>query len=105
RLYSCVRVLNNGSPDPSFSENLDVTFEIASLERGEIRLVASRDSNTVPGGDDSHARCSGEFEVSTGIYKDIIRLGELVFETEFLLTNDVELRFRLLAGDELRPME
>lgn len=101
RLYSCVLVFTQGQPDPAYGGELDVTFEITSLERGEVSLIANRHSQRVPGANPSHTRCSGRFETSTGIYRDTLRLDDTVFDVTFRLTDDTDLKFGLIAAEEL----
>ncbi len=102
RLYSCLQVYTRDQPDPAFGGNLDVTFAITSLEQGALRLIANRHSQSVSGANPSLARCSGRFETSTGIYRDIIRLGTQVFDASFRLTDETALTFELASGDELQ---
>ncbi|HBN14896.1 MAG TPA: hypothetical protein DD407_07615 [Pseudohongiella sp.] len=103
RLYTCVRVTTQGEPDPGFAENTDVTFVITSVGEGEIQLQASRASAPVPGANPTQLRCSGRFETSTGLYTDIIRLGDQILDVEFTMTDDTALIFRLQGLRELLP--
>jgi hypothetical protein len=47
--------------------------------------------------------CSGEFEVTTGLYKDLIKVGTQTYATVFQLINEAALRLALRDARVLTP--
>ena len=55
--------------------------------------------------DGFHLDCSGSFESTTGIYRDFIKLDDVLYEAVFKLVDDASLEFVLIAGDEILPLK
>ncbi len=94
-------ITTNGQPDPGFNGEQDVTFAITSLAHGSLRLIAYRDAEPIDNADPSRARCSGRFETTTGIYQDVFRLEDTLFDLEFRLSDGATMDFELLDGETL----
>lgn len=106
QLHSCVRIFTNGTPSMvDGMSNIEVTFKIVSLDAGIIRLIGARDYKINSGGQNSNQvalpDCSGSFESSTGEYRDVIKLGDQLFNATFKLTNEIQLEFMLTDGTEI----
>ena len=106
QLHSCVRILAKGAPsNVDGMSHIDVTFKIVSLDAGIIRLIGARDfrAQSLGQGQNQVALpdCSGRFETSTGEYRDVIKLGDQLFDATFKLTDETQLEFILVGGTEI----
>lgn len=103
-IYTCIRVLVNGAKNEiNGSNRFDIVFEIpSSLEKG-IRVIKSRPFNANNSLTKFYERpdCSGTFEMTTGIYTDIILAGDSVFETTWSLIDPQNLILKLDSFKEL----
>jgi hypothetical protein len=101
RLHSCVRIFDKGIPVEIFGSNqIDVTFDILSFDEGIMQLIDSRMFAGI-GQLENSFDCSGSFEISTGIYHDYIKLGDQLFDAQFLLIDEVGIVFMLIGGDNI----
>tara|TARA_R110002072_G_scaffold284396_5_gene448719 strand:- start:53941 stop:56355 length:2415 start_codon:yes stop_codon:yes gene_type:complete len=106
QLYSCVRIFENSSPvEIDGFHKIDVTFNLISIEQGLIQLMHSRPYAGGADVDGFHLDCSGSFESTTGIYRDFIKLDDVLYEAVFKLVDDASLEFVLIAGDEILPLK
>jgi len=104
RLHSCVRIYENGNAmEIDGAHEIDITFNIISIDEGIIQLIASRPFAQTDQQSGSRADCSGIFEAATGVYRDFIKLGSQLFDAQFRLTDDTRLEFILIAGEEITP--
>jgi len=106
QLHSCVRILANGVPSTvDGMSHIDVTFKIVSPDASIIRLIGSRNYKTDSAGQArdlaSLPDCSGSFESSTGEYRDVIKVGDQLFNATFKLANETQLEFMLMGGTEI----
>lgn len=102
RLHSCVRIFENGMAQQiGGAHEIDVTFNILSIDQGVVRLIASRPFAQLSQGLVNRTDCSGIFESTTGVYSDFIKLGNQLFETKFKLTDDIRLDFILTSAEEV----
>lgn len=102
RLHSCVRIFEGSKPAQVAGMNeIDVTFNILSLESGAIQIFATRPFTDQSATDKQPANCSGRFDAITGIYRDYINLGAQLFDAEFKLINGDTLEFMLLGAREI----
>ena len=101
-IYTCIRALQNGElSEINGNSRFDIGFEISSSEQGKIRVIKSRrfNSKNVLNKSSESPDCSGSFEITTGIYSDIILLGEDILQIKFKLTDINVLELTLLSID------
>ena len=105
-IQSCVRILNAGQPATVDGlSHIDLGFVITDMAQGIIQIVKSRGFNqsATPTAQGEQPVCSGEFEASTGMYKDVIQVGAQTFETLFQLIDEPNLRLMLRDAKVLGP--
>ena len=75
KLRSCIKLTLNGEPHLlDGHQRYDMNFDLASVDEGTFKLVKFRPFN-VGGAFDQVGEspdCSGQFELSTNVYKDIV---------------------------------
>ena len=101
-IYTCIRALQNGElSEINGNSRFDIGFEISSSEQGKIRVIKSRrfNSKNVLNKSSESPDCSGSFEITTGIYSDIILLGKDILQIKFKLTDINVLELTLLSID------
>lgn len=105
-IQSCVRIFNAGQPAMIDGlSHIDLLFNITDMGQGIIQIVRSRafNSSATPTAQRQQPACSGEFEVTTGLYKDLIRVGAETYATVFQLIDDAALRLVLREARVLTP--
>lgn len=105
-IQSCVRILNAGKPaSVDGLSHIDLVFNITDMAQGIIQIVKSRAFNTAatPTVLRQQPVCSGEFEVTTGLYKDVIKVGTQTYATLFQLIDEAGLRLALRDARVLTP--
>jgi hypothetical protein len=105
-IQSCVRIFNAGQPaSVDGLSHIDLVFNITDMAQGMIQIVRSRafNSSATPTVLRQQPVCSGEFEVTTGLYKDVIQVGTQTFATVFQLIDDAGLRLVLREARMLTP--
>jgi hypothetical protein len=80
-------------------------FNVIDMGQGIIQIVKPRafNSSTTPTVLRQQPVCSGEFEVTTGLYKDLIKVGTQTYATVFQLINEAALRLALRDARVLTP--
>jgi len=89
-IYSCLRIFSNGMPGSANGINaFDIGLGIISTSEGKIQISKYREFNPNRALNENGEipDCSGKFETTTGIYTDVISVGESVLETKFELTD------------------
>ena len=118
-ISSCLRLTTNGEPiSYNGISQLEVNFAVVSDELGIIRLINSRNFNSLNLLDSNNEKpdCSGQFDTSTNVYQDTIEttfsysgLKNMVnnfvktFDMKFTLYDGENLLFRLDSFRELTP--
>ena len=118
-ISSCLRLTTNGEPiSYNGISQLEVNFAVVSDELGIIRLINSRNFNSLNllDSNDEKPDCSGQFDTSTNVYADTIEttfsysgLQDMVisivktFDMKFTLYDGENLLFRLDSFRELTP--
>ena len=111
--------MTNGEPiSYNGISQLEVNFAVVSDELGIIRLINSRNFNSLNllDSNDEEPDCSGQFDTSTNVYADTIEttfsysgLQDMVisivktFDMKFTLYDGENLLFRLESFKELTP--
>ena len=104
RLHSCVKIYANSIPAKvEGMHEIDVTFDIVSIEQGIIRLILSRAFAESVAVNNSRPDCSGSFDTTTGLYRDFIKLENQLYDTVFKLVDEGRLEFVLTSGNEVMP--
>ncbi len=104
RLHSCVKIYSNSIPAKvEGMHEIDVTFDIVSIEQGIIRLILSRAFAESVAVNNSRPDCSGSFDTTTGLYRDFIKLENQLYDTVFKLVDEGRLEFILTSGNEVMP--
>lgn len=104
RIFSCVRFLNNGEQiEFEGSAQMDILFDIVSMDEGTIQVVGSRlfNSNGATNELGNLPDCSGEFEFTNNRFSDFIQFGNETFKVVFELIDDIMLLFRIADLTEL----
>ena len=118
-ISSCLRLMTNGEPiSYNGISQLEVNFAVVSDELGIIRLINSRNFNSLNLLDSNYEKpdCSGQFDTGTNVYADTIEttfsypgLQDMVisivktFDMKFTLYDGENLLFRLDSFRELTP--
>lgn len=107
-IYACLQITTNGiASSLNGVERFDVAFELAAAAQGTIRIVRTRPFNA--GGALNAAgetpSCSGSFDTTSGVYKDIIQAGDQTLSVTFELTKSANLELKLLNAVALTPSE
>lgn len=105
-IQSCVRVLNAGQPATVDGlAEIDLGFVITSMDQGIIQIVKSRAFNAskTPNAQHQQPVCNGEYEATTGMYKDVIQVGVQTFATVFELVDEAGLKLMLREAVLLGP--
>ena len=105
-IQSCVRILNAGQPaSVDGLSHIDLVFNVIDMGQGIIQIVKSRAFNTAatPTVLRQQPVCSGEFEVTSGLYKDLIKVGTQTYATVFQLIDEAGLRLALREARMLTP--
>jgi hypothetical protein len=105
-IQSCVRILNAGQPaSVDGLSHIDLVFNVIDMGQGIIQIVKSRAFNTAatPTVLRQQPVCSGEFEVTSGLYKDLIKVGTQTYATVFQLIDEARLRLALREARMLTP--
>lgn len=112
-IFSCLKLTTDGlSTTLNGISELDVRFDVLSLEEGTVQVGASRDFNvigakTTPLFVDSENAltpdCSGTFETATGVYTDLIKSGSSVLNTSWSLIDAENLILKINSYGQLQP--
>jgi hypothetical protein len=112
-IFSCLKLTTDGlSTTLNGISELDVRFDVLSLEEGTVQVSASREFNvigakTTPLFVDSENAltpdCSGTFETATGVYTDLIKSGSSVLTTSWNLIDAENLILKIDSYDQLQP--
>ena len=103
-IYSCVAIYSGGLPSSvNGVTKFDIGFEIVSTSAGTIRISKSRPFNSPNALNQNGALpdCSGEFETTTGLYKDTIQVGAQTLRVSFSLTDPANFELRLINYSNL----
>jgi len=104
RLHSCVKIYANSIPAKvAGMHEIDVTFDIVSIEQGIIRLILYRAFAESMAVNNSRPDCSGSFDTTTGLYRDFIKVENQLYDTVFKLVDEGRLEFILTSGNEVMP--
>ena len=98
RIFSCVQILSNGQKSQLDGvERFDIVFRINNFDRGEIQVIQSRIFNQINALNEYYEPpdCSGSFELTSGLYTDIVELGSDIFRVEFNVSDEAGLIFKL----------
>jgi hypothetical protein len=103
-IYTCLRVFTDDLPGSVDGiGEFDIGFTIVSLDEGTVQVTKFREFNTIGAlnEDVELPDCSGKFETTTGIYTDIIEVGDSVLETTWSLIDPTNLILKLSSYQEL----
>lgn len=98
RIFSCLQILSNGQKSQLGGvERFDIVFRINNFDRGEIQVIQSRIFNQINALNEFYEPpdCSGSYELTSGVYTDIVELGSDIFRVAFNLSDDAGLIFNL----------
>ncbi len=101
-LHSCVRIVKNGMPDNLDGiERFDINFSVLDLATGLIQVADIRAFNTAGALNENFELpdCSGQFDLNTNVYSDLIMVDGQVFDTGFGLSNAENLTFSLTSAN------
>ena len=81
----------------------DIGFTIVSLDEGTVQVTKFREFNVIGALNENVELpdCSGKFETTTGIYTDIIEVGDSVLGTTFSLTDPTNLILTLQSYETI----
>jgi len=81
----------------------DIGFTIVSLDEGTVQVTRYREFNVIGALNENVELpdCSGKFETTTGIYTDIIEVGDSVLGTTFSLTDPTNLILTLQSYETI----
>ena len=103
-IYSCLELRNHGNlyifEDTS---RFYVSFKITDSHEGKIRLIKYRPFNSanILNKEFELPDCSGDLELSSGIYSDIIQVRKSFYELHFQLVSPATNEFRLVFIEEI----
>ena len=107
KIFTCLKPYQNGvlAPIGGVSE-FSIAFSIISGAEGTIGVAESGTFNPSGnlGSDGEKLSCSGTYETTTGIYKDIILVNSSVIETSFQLVDPALLVFSLLSAKTVNKL-
>ena len=104
-LYSCIRMTKEGESYPFQGvKQFDVAFSISNSSTGKIKLVNFREFNSkmVFNSNQAIPDCSGNYEISTGVYSDIVQVNSFIYEFEFQLVDSLANEFVLISSKIIR---
>ena len=108
KIFTCLKPYQNGvlAPIGGVSE-FSIAFSIISGAEGTIGVAESGAFNPSGnlGSDGEKLSCSGTYETTTGIYKDIILVNSSVIETSFQLVDPALLVFNLLSAKSVNKCQ
>ena len=103
-IYVCLRIFTDGLPSSvSGISQFDMGLEVVSLSDATVQITKFREFNAI-GALNENAQspdCSGKFETTTGIYTDIIAVGDGILETTWSLIDPTNLILKLDSFKEL----
>ena len=103
-IYTCLRVFTDGLPGSvNGIGEFDIGLVVVSLDEGTVQITKFREFNTI-GAFNENAElpdCSGKFETTTGIYTDILEVGDSVLDTTWSLIDPTNLILKLSNYQEL----
>jgi hypothetical protein len=103
-IYVCLRIFSDGLPSSvSGISQFDTGLEVVSLSDATVQITKFREFNVI-GALNENAQspgCSGKFETTTGIYTDIIAVGDGILETTWSLIDPTNLILKLDNFKEL----
>lgn len=97
-IYSCLNVLSNGlQSSVEGIARYDIAFEIVSVEAGTIAVARAKPFNGTGALNENGELpdCSGSFELTTGIYEDIIQAGTEVYRVKLEIVDGAALSLRI----------
>ncbi|MCH2521832.1 MAG: hypothetical protein MK036_07865, partial [Dehalococcoidia bacterium] len=106
-LYSCLRLTNRGEVSSLLGvSQFDVAFVVSDASAGKIKLVNYREFNLkkVLNKNLELPDCSGIYEISTGVYSDIVQVNSLIYEFDFELANSLTNEFVLVSSKNIYPL-
>ena len=104
-LYSCLRLTSEGKSFPFQGvEQFDVVFSISNPSTGKIKLENFREFNAkeVFNNNQEIPDCSGNYEIGTGAYTDIVQVNSSIYEFGFQLTDSLANEFVLVSSKIIR---
>ena len=103
-IYVCLRIFTDGLPSSvSGISQFDMGLKVVSLSDATVQITKFREFNAI-GALNENAQspdCSGKFETTTGIYTDIIAVGDGILETTWSLIDPTNLILKLDSFKEL----
>ena len=103
-IYTCVRIFTNGQTGAvgQLSE-IDINLTAVSLDEATFQITNFREFNTIEALNENYdsPECSGKFETETGVYTDVIKAGDSVFDTTWSLIDPINLVLQLDSYREL----
>ncbi len=103
-LYSCLQLTNRGEINSlRGTSQFDVAFVVSDASAGEIKLLSYREFNLakVLNRKFEFPDCSGNYEISTGVYSDIVQVNTLIYEFDFQLANSLTNEFVLVSSKNI----
>ena len=81
----------------------DVAFSVSDLSAGKIKLVNYREFNLtkVLNKNFELPDCAGNYEISSGVYSDIIKVNSFIYEFDFQLDNSLTSEFVLVSSKNI----
>lgn len=105
-IHTCVRLMYpQGSGDIGNVEEFDLVFDVLDIDQGLIGLLRTRPFNPQSALTEAFEApdCSGQFDATTGLYRDILEVGNQTFEATFALEDPSRLTFRLTTAQAVTP--
>ena len=81
----------------------DVAFSVSDLSAGKIKLVNYREFNLekVLNKNFELPDCTGNYEINSGVYSDIIKVNSFIYEFDFQLDNSLTSEFVLVSSKNI----
>lgn len=103
-LHTCVNILENGmQSNLGGIEKFDLVFSILDIDEGRVQAIRSRPFNQQSSVTDEldTPDCSGSYESVSGIYSDLLVVGDNTFSVKFDITDADNLVFVLQEATAL----
>ena len=103
-IYTCLRVYTDGLPGSVGGiGKFDIGLTVVSLDEGTVQVTKFREFNVIGALNENVELpdCSGKFETTTGIYTDILEVGDSVLDTTWSLIDPTNLILKLSSYQEL----
>ena len=103
-IYTCLRVYTDGLPGSVGGiGEFDIGLVVVSLDEGTVQITKFREFDVIGALNENVELpdCSGKFETTTGIYTDILEVGDSVLDTTWSLIDPTNLILKLSSYQEL----